>query len=183
MCWNASWFDFLTAIIFGVSGQFSQICSDLEGLFPFWWCGFPWQKLVAKKCHTLSSSRELKEPYQHRDAIARVRGVKHDCTRMAEQGQVGKSSWLIVSNIVSFHPDTWGKYPIWLNFFPDGLKPPTRIGIQILLVNLKDFPRVIHASNLGWDSWHLGLEWFRGGWIYIWIAKWYILSAKLDWDF
>ena len=37
-------------------------------------------------------------------------------------------------------------------YFSDGLKPPTRISIQILLVNLKDFPRVIHASSLGCDS-------------------------------
>ena len=35
--------------------------------------------------------------------------------------------WLVVWNIFYFCPDPWGKDPIWLAYFSDGLKPSTRI--------------------------------------------------------
>ena len=38
--------------------------------------------------------------------------------------------WVVVSNILCFHPETWGKDPIWRGFFPNGLKPRTRISIK-----------------------------------------------------
>ena len=29
------------------------------------------------------------------------------------------------SNILNFHPETWGRFPSWRKYFSDGLKPPT----------------------------------------------------------
>jgi len=38
---------------------------------------------------------------------------------------------VVVSNIFYFHPENWGRFPIWRAYFSIGLKPPTRFLLQI----------------------------------------------------
>ena len=36
--------------------------------------------------------------------------------------------WVVVSNIFYFHPENWGRFPIWRAYFSDGLvQPPTSL--------------------------------------------------------
>ena len=38
-----------------------------------------------------------------------------------------------LSNIFYFHPENWGRFPIWRAYFSDGLKPPTTKVISIIV--------------------------------------------------
>ena len=66
-------------------------------------------------------------------------------------------TWVVVSNIFCFHPENWGRFPIWRAYFSKGLKPPTR-----------SLSLPVFQTDFEWD-WNsqcptgIGIGWSRRG--------------------
>ena len=79
--------------------------------------------------------------------------------------------WQVVSNIFYFHPDPWGRFPIWRAYFSIGLvQPPTSIVspkfdfTNPLILWFQSIPleaaRSLHWQNCPWMPNH---RWWLGG--------------------
>ena len=53
-------------------------------------------------------------------------------------------TWLVVWNIWIFFPKSWDDDPIWLAYFSEGLKPPTR---QCLMYKIESWPAIFACDT------------------------------------
>ena len=82
-------------------------------------------------------------------AMLRVNDVPLNMGRLVNNVKLGggfKHFW-------NFHPEYWGRFPIWRAYFSDGLKPPTRKSSQVPNLTVLDLfsdSRFGHACEPYW---------------------------------
>jgi len=68
--------------------------------------------------------------------------------------------WVVVSNVVIFHPEIWGNDPIWPAYFSDELKPPTRRRLEASKNGLLDIIWRFHQLRWWKLTAKLSKAWF-----------------------